>query len=336
MKLIYTVFTAFLMFGCSIGFSQTLPYTFSSFTETYEELEGATALTNGIWDDPEFAIPLGFDFAFLGDTASTIYQVGLGSVLSLNPNGYYAVTDFLFAYGSDLIDRGYNDGTSLSTISYKIEGNFGSRICKVEWKNAGFYNELFDYLPSNNFVNLQLWLYEGSNDIEVRFGPNDITGDTLVHDFSGKPMIGMMENLSLSAYSYDAFWYLSGPAQGPKVALSTAFGDLETLEGLMDDPADGTVYQFSTGITSSEERLDLGQHIKVYPNLTAGDVWVEVDENINEEGEVLVVNSIGQIVDRQPMQTGTQQIQLGNFSAGQYFINIQTENGFYSGKIFKK
>ena len=76
-------------------------------------------------------------------------------------------------YGVNLVDRASDtvkwDGMtdSLSPVSYQLGGVPGSRILKVEWKNAGFHMDIAADNKSVDFVNLQIWLYEESNDIEL-------------------------------------------------------------------------------------------------------------------------------------------------------------------------
>ena len=249
MNFIYRILIASFLFANTGLNGQVFPYIPTTFVAPYEELVDATPAVTGVWDDPEFAVPLGFDFVYFGDTSDVIYQVSLGAMMSFSPDVYGSTSNWLFAYSSDLVDRGVIDDVPVSPISYKTEGFPGSRICKIEWKNVGFYEEYYGSYATTNFFNFQLWLYEGSNDIEIRFGPSDTSLGAVLHIFNGMPLIGMVENFNVDAYVYENFWYLSGPPSGPKVALSTDFGEIFSLNSLMGDPADSTVYRFSTGIT---------------------------------------------------------------------------------------
>jgi hypothetical protein len=103
---------------------------------------------------------------------SVYFGMGLGGLVSsvIDPNfeADYAILPF----EADLIDRGELTGISQSPISYKMEGNAGSRILKIEWKNAGFVGEIGELGTLNDYVNFQVWLFEGSNDVEMHYGPN--------------------------------------------------------------------------------------------------------------------------------------------------------------------
>ncbi|MDB4088086.1 hypothetical protein N9544_00525 [Flavobacteriales bacterium] len=145
-----------------IGFGQ---YTFSTRTGTYTNLTGATSLTNGgTWDDPQLTIPIGFNFTLFNSTISTIYieDYGLGADLTITDTET-GIVPFFTPFISDIIDRGYDfivgDAATggLSPISYKLSGISGSRILKIEWKNAGFYSDIDDNGISTDYVNFQLW-----------------------------------------------------------------------------------------------------------------------------------------------------------------------------------
>ena len=56
-----------------------MDYTMKVETLKYEHLLGGTSLNNGsTWDDPHYAIPLGFNFTYFNSKFSTIYLSDLG------------------------------------------------------------------------------------------------------------------------------------------------------------------------------------------------------------------------------------------------------------------
>ena len=160
----------FLIFCISLSslniFAQDINYYFEQFTNEYSNLSNGTSLNNGaIWDDPQYTIDLGFDFRILNQPTNYLQFADLGGSLVDTSFKY-----FIFATTSDLSDRSFNteNSVSVSPISYKIEtGNNGS-ICKIEWKNAGFYEDE----EGIYYTNFQLWLYEGSDMLEIHYGPS--------------------------------------------------------------------------------------------------------------------------------------------------------------------
>ena len=117
-------------------------FAFELKNRTYVNLTGSISITNGdVWDDPQYAVPLGFTISVYDTTLSTLYFSGIGSGGELST--YLAPQDIksplLSFVGTDVVDRGYGTATSLSDISYKVTGVVGSRIGVIEFKNVGFY-----------------------------------------------------------------------------------------------------------------------------------------------------------------------------------------------------
>ena len=167
--------------------SSVFLYTLTTLSEPYAELTGATSINNGeIWDDPEYTVPIAFPFELNGNPVSSIQFVGSGALLAA-PTSNPDVLTAVFPFENDLIDRGSIDGTSVSPLSYKLVGSAGSHILKIEWKNAGSYNESQSG-TLDMFINFQLWLYEGSNTIEFHFGTNNITDEDLFYGGEGSYM----------------------------------------------------------------------------------------------------------------------------------------------------
>lgn len=76
--------------------------------------------------------------------------------------------------------------------------------------------------------------------------------------------------------------------------------------------------------TSIQEHSFVGQ-IKIYPNPSKGIFKIEVSEKI-ENSEILIYNSIGQLVLKQMIKEGSNTIDISKFSSG-YRQCIITENG---------
>ncbi|MEZ4800125.1 MAG: hypothetical protein R2809_10195 [Flavobacteriales bacterium] len=53
--------------------AQEFPYSLTSLNETYQNLDNPTSLIPAeVWDDPEFIVPLGFDFTFFGSVITEL------------------------------------------------------------------------------------------------------------------------------------------------------------------------------------------------------------------------------------------------------------------------
>jgi hypothetical protein len=166
---------------------------------------------------------------------------------------------YFYLSACDLIDRGYDSGTSLSPLSYKVEGNTGSRILKIEWKNVGSYDE---GAPYNMFMNFQMWLYEGTNIIEYHYGPSMINNPFVFYYEETGAYIGF---LTIDDVNYDFLniHLLNGPAATPVLSVNEA--------AINGTPANGTIYRFSPVTLDISAISAVSSSVSLYPN-PAGDI----------------------------------------------------------------
>ena len=210
-------------------------YTLTVLNEPYVELTGATSLNNGdIWDDPSYFASIGFPFEINGHPVSSLTFAGVGSLFVANVTDPDIVTG-LFPYENDILDRGYVSGVSESPISYKVEGTAPNRIFKLEIKNAGSYYEYEAFGTTDMFFNHQLWLYEGSNQIEFRYGPSSID-DPGIWYADGGAFVGLTD-VDINTDEYINAHILTGPASAPFLSVEDV-----TLEGT---PGEDVVYRLS-------------------------------------------------------------------------------------------
>lgn len=209
-------------------------YSLETSNEPYEELTGATSVNNGeIWDDPLYVVVLPFDITINETVTNFLAFVGLGGLFAA-PTGNEDEFSFLFAFECDLLDRGELTGEeSLSPISYVIEGDPGSRIVKVEFKNAGSWAELDAFGTMDMFINFQMWVYEGSNRFEFRFGPSNIDDPSTFYEGLPGAIIGTADYDEANDILSNGH-LLGGSAANPN--LST------TVTSISGTPANGTVY----------------------------------------------------------------------------------------------
>jgi hypothetical protein len=299
-------------------------YSFSVTTGTYRDLIGATSINNNeIWDDPEYVIPIEFNFDLYDITIDSLALGGLGAILyseiDLNNETGYVIVPF----AADLIDRGDISGTSQSPISSKLDGTPGSRILKIEWKNAGFYAELDRFGTLNDFINIQLWLYEGSNDIEFHYGSHKITNPYINYEGETGAIIGLSDYELYNAY------LLSGDPNNPVVENDVVF--------LNGTPADGTIYRFSRNSSSIQSNASREHSIKIYPNPFETETVIQTDILLHD-GNLTLYNSLGQIVKQISNISGHQvTLQRDNLTSGLYFIQLTERNQIIgSGKLMIK
>ncbi len=214
--------------------SGSFTYTLTTIAEPYANLTGAVSINNGdIWDDPIYIVPIGFPFELNGHTISSLEFYGVGAFLSA-PTSDPDIVTAVFPFEMDMIDRGEILGESQSPLSYKLEGTVGSRIFKLEWNNAGSYSEFFEG-TQNMYINLQLWLYEGSNTIEFRFGDSFVDDPDLF--YAGEGTFMGLTDFDENAEVLSNAHFFSGLIDMPVLSAADV-----TIEGT---PASGTVYRLS-------------------------------------------------------------------------------------------
>lgn len=301
-------------------------YNFESENIPYIDLTGCTSLNNGeIWDDPEFTIPIGFNFKVRDFNFSTIYIVewsGGGELSNkINETG---ILPIISPIGQDIIDFGFDIGTSKSNISYKTEGISGSQILKIEWNNVGFYDDT----TNSDFMNLQLWLYEGSNIIEYRYGINEINNPLESFEGLTGPLVSLITALNTnSGELIDNAFLLEGNPSSPDLVTITPgeFYDGTFLDGAI--PA-GTVYRLIPQILSTESFAKI--EFQIYPNPATDNLYIKT---ISEISNYSIFNSLGQ---KTVSAINNNKIDVSNLSSGVYIIKVETSQGSSTQKFVKK
>ena len=215
-------------------------YNLTTTSATYTDLVNPISINNGeVWDEPEYTFPIGFPFEFLEDEIDGFEFYGSGAYMraaTSDPDVYaYAVP-----FETDLVDRGAldDDEISLSPISYVVEGEPGNRIFKLEFKNAGSYYEMSDNNTLDMFINFQMWLYEGSNTVQFRYGPSSIDNPALFYaEESGA-------GIAVADYNEEDdiitnLHFIVGNASNPVLSTNQ---DMPYITGT---PPNGTVYTLS-------------------------------------------------------------------------------------------
>jgi len=246
-----------LIYGsCIAAAVQAQPYFFTQSSAAYSSLSGSTSINGStVWNSfQSFAVPSGFSFGFMGNTYTTIYIEGSG-FCRFDANYYYLINPFTV----QLRDKGTS--TSLSPLSYKLEGTSPNRILKIEWNNCGFVNE------SSSTANFQLWLYETSHVIETHIGACTVNNPSSAYagNLYPGPAMGIYEFSSLTFCVY-GIGLLGNPAAANDSIIQAANADIFDFS-LNGTPAQGNVYRFTPGnLSVGEIDADAGA---VFPNPAA-------------------------------------------------------------------
>ena len=185
--------------GTSQSLRSNYTCTQTAIASAFTDLTGKTDLITGTWDDNISAAtslttsnPLmgatNFAFKFNNVTQTTFYVssngfITFGSAPSTTNyvplNTIEGTGGLISVYGSNL---NITSGAATNTVSYNVTGVIGSRILKIEWAYFRRTNNVTD----TNLMNMQLWLYETTNVVEMRYGVQ-----TTVYAFTGNGQVGL-------------------------------------------------------------------------------------------------------------------------------------------------
>jgi len=301
----------------AIGMNAQNFYNFTASQATYADITGGTSLNNGaVWDWDDFGpVTIPFTFKVAGHNV-TNFLFADDNFLLLAPGADYDVSDegVYYVYPNNIFiqDRTYSTGASTSPISYKTEGEVGSRILKLEVKNAGLEDAVdMGFSEDAFYLNYQVWLYEGTNTIEIRYGQHNITDVDAATDGDGL-IAGLLEE-DIKAY------FVYGNAAAPSYGEYTE----ETLPGqlsLLPYPANGMVYKFTPAAVAAAPVFS-APAVSLYPNPASSVL------NLKSEGftstEYTIYNTVGAVVSNGKLNdTASAQVNIENLATGMYFVNI--------------
>jgi hypothetical protein len=300
--------------------------------QAYTPLSNQNSLTQGIpYDDPEYIVPIGFDFEYLGYTYQTLYFAGVDSYgMELEFRGSddtYPVCR-ISPCMLDIIDGQYNiEGKADSDIRYEIEGPPGNQVFKLEWNNVAFYNE---GEPYSMRLDAQMWLYQSSGIIEFRYGPRTELDYNVILDYTGVPIM-FMRNINMNDGTWEAAQALIGTPEDPEFTeIQNAF-DLNDSPYLPALPNDGVVYTFSPLLVNLKE---VEKNLRVFPNPVDDMLFIELDGHGKQDWQL--TNGQGQLVMSGQTQSNTERLDVSNISAGVYFLNIFDNNSSHVEKVVIK
>lgn len=157
-----------MLFGSS-AFGQSVTaggYNFTASSKTFNYLTGGTRITAIEVDDAYTTIPIGFPFTFCGVQYTDVtvcsngwlrFGSGAGSAIAnwnYNANVNSGIEPAVYVLYEDING---NSGTS----HYEVSGTAPNRVFVWECKDW-----LWDWQASNPSISFQVWLYEGTGEIE--------------------------------------------------------------------------------------------------------------------------------------------------------------------------
>lgn len=310
-----------------------LNYTFQLDSANYTPLSNPISLNNGaVWGDSNnissYVIGPPFQIALSGRLFDSIYfypsSCAIGNPNSITPFNAHMVMPFGYI---GLVDRGISSNTSLSALSYKIDGTPGNRILKIECKEAGSARELaVNASILSNHISFQAWFYEGSNMIEFRYGPSVMPLSTTFYGSNNGnantgPIVGIFTQ---SASNWVECW-LEGPVGSPSLVSTAQF--------MIGTPANGTVYRFNPVSTTSVAEQQISSLLQAFPNPATDLLRLELQQS-QSSALVQLYDLSGREVKRVLMSEMQQSVDISDLAAGMYSLRLEGAAG--SLKIIKK
>ncbi|HAW50725.1 MAG TPA: hypothetical protein DCX54_00110 [Flavobacteriales bacterium] len=204
-----------------------------------------------------------------------------------------------------------------SKISHKIEIVNGLRYYVIQWKNIQTSD------AAGKYINLQLWLEEGGENVKFHFGPTDV------------PELATSQNgiqcgvYQLSpTFQVEKFTNLTGTAENPDPS-SAKYGKLSTF------PQNEMIYTFATGNPTSLDEIHLSPVVSIFPNPVSEFLILTVSES--EIGMPISIKSFnGQEVFTGKIKATKTEIDFSQQTNGLYFVRIGNEyvQGVY--KVMKQ
>lgn len=293
----------------------------------YKPLENPFSINMGeVWDDPDLLLPIPLRTEFFdSDSSIYIYSFGTGAEIFLLTDD----SEFkgMIPMDFDLIDRGYIDDVSESELSVAIEGTPGDRIFKMEWKNAGFYDELDLTGTSESFVNFQIWVYESEPYVEFHYGPSNFKFPVETFSpWSKIPMFtGIVSKLDLETEEIGV-WIAQGAPENPELIFTDDIDlDNTDITGLSSYPADGTVYRFSLRPASVKNIWNKISDVLISPTI-ASEYFRFTGNNENNNGKLNYdIRDINGKIHAKGISENGGDVYIGNLPRGQYFVFIQQD-----------
>lgn len=298
-------------------------YSYSTFQEGYTDLVSPVSVNNGqVWKSNGFgSFQVPFSFKIAGNNIAQFFFID---------DHFFFMTDTFDVYlmtvsGINIQDKNYAEGVSQSPISYKVEGTSGNRILKMEVKNAGSETEVQVKQTNNLFLNFQIWIYEGTNVIEYRYGDSNITkNDMTMLEEKDSLLIGMGDE----DLNYGFFVY--GNTTPPSfIELTNANEGSEDQYRNTSYPVNGTVYRFTPTSTAGTDEFNKTK-FNLYPNPVTDVVQVSLEKAKTEEYTIIDTN--GKTIRKGSLNALENTLYLGELNSGLYFIKI----GNTTKKFIKK
>lgn len=292
--------------------SQAQAYQFTHFSAPYQELVNGTVLQACDQEYP--VVPLGFNFPFLNRTIDSLGIDANNVWHEKAVNGEIQGVQ-LFPFGAGYTCR----ETPNSEISYATVQENGSPVFIVQWKNLGFFEDT----TGNQFLNMQLKMYDSDKAIEVRFGGMHIEQENIYFTGESGGYVSGMAYTNPDSPIFDPNCFvLSGDPANP-VMDGTFNPDAVMYDILNGHPDSSMVYRFylqDAGIDSPEQSF-----FSIYPNpVKTNSLHIH---SLTPLKTIRIFTISGQQIGENKKPDALSTISIADLEKGTYLIEATSETG---------
>lgn len=301
MKYLYILLLTFLFIGQNQAQNVDQKFLLEVDQVDYAPLEDAievSASEDWDWEFIEYTIEFDQPFNFLDiDMAS----IDIDNFLLFDEEEYINVEISL-----NTIEKIDNS----SAVLYKIEGDEGNRILKVEWRNI----QMLD--TPESYCNTQIWLHESSDVIDFYFGEGDFADTPFIF---GGAVVGLVayEDTEETEYAHLHFISKMGDETELIYTLFDTEEEIENVAHLDTYPDTGTLYRFTPDQGDSVKDITNINNL-VYPNpvrdqLNLKDISSEKYNRIeilDSNGKTVLSQEVSSSIDVKDLNSGTYSILL--------------------------
>lgn len=302
-------------------------YSMTTTMEAYQELDNPISLNlDEVWNEgSNYQIYYNFDFQIHGQTYTALNVVAGGGI-HFPGLGDKKLFVYHTPFGGYLLkDKG--ETNSISEINYEINGEAGQRILKIEWKNAGFV-QWFEISDPTDYVDMQIWLFESDNHIEIHFGENQTAPSTYGYP-EGTSDSNPGPSIKFWFDTCDNVLCPTGAADLPSYNFySICNPNYYFVDGT---PSNGIIYNFTPSGTVGVQELD-SEKISVYPNPFTEQLTLTFsDAQTNTEIKLLDLN--GKALKVLIISGNELKIERGELTEGLYFLQINNGKNIITKKV---
>lgn len=314
MKYLYILLLSFLLIGQNQAQNVDQKFLLEVDQVEYAPLEDAievSASEDWNWDFIEYTIEFDQPFNFLDiDMAS----IDIDNFLLLDEEEYINVEISL-----NTIEKIDNS----SAVLYKIEGDEGNRILKVEWRNI----QMLD--TPESYCNTQIWLHEASDVIDFYFGEGDFADTPFIF---GGAVVGLVayEDTEETEYAHLHFISKMGDETELIYTLFDTEEEIENVAHLDTYPDTGTHYRFIPDQGDSVKDITNINNL-VYPNPVRDQLYLK-DISSGKYDHIEILDSNGKTVLSQEVSSS---IDVKDLNSGTYSILLKGSKEMAASRFIK-